>query len=83
MARGEVVKAIIVLTREYSSAPADALVKELQAFCKTSSAPYKYPRKIDFVQAETLPRTVSGKIKRAQLRKQEWGDVKARIAHKL
>ncbi|KAL5332605.1 hypothetical protein BJX70DRAFT_404425 [Aspergillus crustosus] len=83
MARGEVVKAIVVLTPEYSSAPPDALVKELQAFCKTSSAPYKYPRKVDFVKPETLPRTVSGKIKRAQLRKQEWGDVKTKIAHKL
>jgi acyl-coenzyme A synthetase/AMP-(fatty) acid ligase len=56
----------------------DALIKELQDFCKASSAPYKYPRKIAFVQPETLPRTTSGKIKRAELRKVEWRDAKVK-----
>jgi acyl-coenzyme A synthetase/AMP-(fatty) acid ligase len=84
-ARGEVVKAIIVLAPGYTTTPRDALIKELQDFCKASSAPYKYPRKISFVEAETLPRTTSGKIKRAELRKVEWRDAKAkaRTAHKL
>ncbi|KAL3475734.1 hypothetical protein BJX99DRAFT_247358 [Aspergillus californicus] len=81
--RGEVMKAIIVLAPEYSSAPANGLVKELQDFCRAISAPYKYPRKIDFVRPETLPRTISGKIKRAELRKMEWRDAKATVAHKL
>jgi acyl-coenzyme A synthetase/AMP-(fatty) acid ligase len=58
-------------------------VKELQDFCKANSAPYKYPRKIAFVEAETLPRTTSGKIKRAELRKGEWRDAKAKTMHKL
>jgi acyl-coenzyme A synthetase/AMP-(fatty) acid ligase len=85
--RGEVVKAIVVLAPGYpfSSTSNDALIKELQDFCKASSAPYKYPRKISFMEAETLPRTTSGKIKRAELRKVEWRDAKARArtAHKL
>ncbi|MBI4745177.1 MAG: acyl--CoA ligase [Deltaproteobacteria bacterium] len=58
--RGEVVKAFVVLTREFS--PSEALVKELQEFVKTNAAPYKYPRKIEFV--DELPKTISGKIKR-------------------
>ncbi|KAL2828845.1 hypothetical protein BJY01DRAFT_255218 [Aspergillus pseudoustus] len=82
-ARGEVVKAIIVLTPEYVNQPADTIIKELQEFCKTTSAPYKYPRKIAFVQPETLPRTTSGKIKRAELRKEEWKHVKEKSLHKL
>ncbi|KAL3490720.1 hypothetical protein BJX62DRAFT_251786 [Aspergillus germanicus] len=84
-ARGEVVKAIIVIAQGYVTSPRDALMKELQDFSKASSAPYKYPRKIAFVEAETLPRTTSGKIKRAELRRLEWKDAKAkaRRAHKL
>ena len=49
----------------------DALVGELQAHCKQITAPYKYPREIDFV-AE-LPKTVSGKIRRAELRRSASG----------
>jgi acyl-coenzyme A synthetase/AMP-(fatty) acid ligase len=55
-----VVKAFVVLTKDY--VPTDALIKELQEFVKTRTAPYKYPRKIEFV--DELPKTISGKIKR-------------------
>jgi len=47
-------------------APSDDLVKELQAFVKSQIAPYKYPRKIDFVA--DLPRTETGKLQRFRLR---------------
>ena len=63
--RGQVVKATVVLNKGYE--PADELVKELQDFVKKMTAPYKYPRIIEFV--EELPKTISGKIKRAQIRK--------------
>jgi len=66
--RGEVVKAFVVLARGYQ--PSDALVRELQKHVKSVTAPYKYPRKIEFV--ESLPKTVSGKIRRVELRQQEW-----------
>lgn len=67
--RGEVVKAFVVLTKGYS--PSEVLTKELQDFVKTHTAPYKYPRKIEFL-AE-LPKTVSGKIKRKELKMKEFG----------
>lgn len=70
--RGEVVKAFIVLAPGYQ--PSDSLVKELQDYVKKVTAPYKYPRKIEFV--ETLPKTVSGKIRRIELREAEWGKKK-------
>nr|NIP85952.1 AMP-binding protein [Planctomycetales bacterium] len=62
--RGEVVKAFVLLASGYTAS--DALVNELQQFVKTTTAPYKYPREIEFVDA--LPKTVSGKIRRAELR---------------
>jgi acyl-coenzyme A synthetase/AMP-(fatty) acid ligase len=67
--RGEVVKAFVVLAP--GNTPEDALAKELQEHVKKVTAPYKYPRKIDFVDA--LPKTVSGKIRRVELRNREWG----------
>ncbi|MFZ5650495.1 MAG: AMP-binding protein [Bacillota bacterium] len=67
--RGEVVKAFIVLAPGYQGS--DSLVKELQDYVKKVTAPYKYPRKIEFV--ESLPKTVSGKIRRIELRDKEWG----------
>jgi medium-chain acyl-CoA synthetase len=67
--RGEVVKAFVILAPGYTGS--DELVKELQDHVKKVTAPYKYPRKIDFV--ETLPKTVSGKIRRIELRDHEWG----------
>lgn len=70
--RGEVVKAFVVLTSQYTSKDATKLIKELQDFCKDKAAPYKYPRKIQFVEPEFLPKTISGKIKRNELKKMEW-----------
>ena len=49
--------------------PSDALVKELQDHCKAVTAPYKYPRAIEFVA--DLPKTRSGKIRRVELRQAE------------
>ncbi|KIX04108.1 uncharacterized protein Z518_07661 [Rhinocladiella mackenziei CBS 650.93] len=72
-ARDEVVKAFVVLipsaASEYNTPESRAaLVKEIQDFCKQNAAPYKYPRKIEFVDAQFLPKTISGKIKRAELK---------------
>lgn len=66
--RGSIVKAFIVL-RDPSRKDDSSLVKELQDHVKKETAPYKYPRKIEFV--DELPKTASGKIMRVQLRKQE------------
>jgi acyl-coenzyme A synthetase/AMP-(fatty) acid ligase len=62
--RGQVVRAVVVLRGDY--APGDDLARELQEHVKAETAPYKYPRVIDF--ARELPKTPSGKIKRAELR---------------
>jgi acetyl-CoA synthetase len=62
--RGQLVKATIVLAKGYSAS--DALKTELQEFVKTHTAPYKYPRVIDFVTE--LPKTISGKIRRVAIR---------------
>ena len=62
--RGQVVKATVVLTSQYS--PSDELKKELQDYVKKTTAPYKYPRIIEFVPE--LPKTISGKIKRNEIR---------------
>jgi acetyl-CoA synthetase len=63
--RGSVVRAVVVL-RDAGYTPSPELVRELQEHVKRQTAPYKYPRIIDFV-AE-LPKTASGKVKRAELR---------------
>lgn len=62
--RGIVVKATIVLGAGYEAS--DALAKEIQTFVKKRTAPYKYPRQIEFV--ESMPTTISGKIRRVQIR---------------
>ncbi len=62
--RGQVVKATVVLAKGYAAS--DALKKELQNHVKKETAPYKYPRIIEFV--DELPKTISGKIKRKQIR---------------
>ncbi|MGN0665691.1 MAG: AMP-binding protein [Huintestinicola sp.] len=67
--RGQVVKATIVLTSEYKNKAGDELAKELKEFVKKNTAPYKYPRIIEF--AESLPKTISGKIRRAEIRKND------------
>ncbi|XP_077173179.1 acyl-coenzyme A synthetase ACSM3, mitochondrial-like isoform X1 [Paroedura picta] len=69
--RGEVVKAFVVLAPDYVSHDPDVLIKELQDHVKKATAPYKYPRRVEFVPH--LPKTVSGKIRRNELRKKEWG----------
>jgi len=65
--RGSIVKAFIKLRP--GAEPNDRLITELQEHCKRVTAPYKYPREIEFV--DELPKTVSGKIRRVDLRKQE------------
>jgi len=67
--RGEIVKAFVVLAPGHEAS--EALAAELQAHVKQVTAPYKYPRRIEFV--EELPKTVSGKIRRVELRNREWG----------
>jgi len=62
--RGEVVKAYVILASGY--APSDELARVLQDFVKGATAPYKYPRRIVFVTE--LPKTISGKIRRIELR---------------
>lgn len=64
--RGQVVKATIVLTKEYKGKGDEALIKELQNHVKEQTAPYKYPRIIEFV--DDLPKTISGKIRRVAIR---------------
>jgi acetyl-CoA synthetase len=65
--RGNIVKAFVVLKDGFHGS--DDLIKKLQNFVKNVTAPYKYPREIEFVS--TLPKTVSGKINRAELRQLE------------
>ena len=62
--RGQVVKATIVLAKGFDAS--DLLVKEIQNHVKKTTAPYKYPRIVEFVPE--LPKTTSGKIKRAAIR---------------
>ena len=64
--RGQIVKATIVLTEEYKDKASESLVKELQAHVKKETAPYKYPRIIEFI--DELPKTISGKVRRAAIR---------------
>ena len=64
--RGQVVKATIVLAKDYKDKASDALIKEIQDHVKRVTAPYKYPRIVEFV--EELPKTISGKIRRVEIR---------------
>lgn len=64
--RGMVVKATVVLGKDWKDKAGDALVKELQNHVKHETAPYKYPRIIEFV--DELPKTISGKIRRVEIR---------------
>ncbi|MDE6161444.1 MAG: AMP-binding protein [Muribaculaceae bacterium] len=65
--RGQIVKATIVLAKDYIARAGSALVKEIQNHVKRITAPYKYPRIIEFVSE--LPKTISGKIRHAAIRK--------------
>ncbi|XP_050761818.1 acyl-coenzyme A synthetase ACSM3, mitochondrial-like [Gymnogyps californianus] len=71
--RGEVVKAFIVLAPAFVSHDPEKLTHELQQHVRKVTAPYKYPRKVEFVQ--DLPKTATGKIQRKALRNKEWGRV--------
>jgi acyl-coenzyme A synthetase/AMP-(fatty) acid ligase len=64
--RGSVVKAYIVVGEDYE--PSEDLAQEIQDYCKESTAPYKYPRSIEFI--DDLPKTTSGKIRRVELRQE-------------
>ena len=66
--RGQIVKASIVLSKEYKDRAGDELVKEIQEHVKNVTAPYKYPRIVEFVN--DLPKTISGKIRRVEIRSQ-------------
>jgi acyl-coenzyme A synthetase/AMP-(fatty) acid ligase len=65
--RGQIVKAFVVLRPGFPSS--DDMARDLQEHCKRVTAPYKYPREIEFV--ESLPKTRSGKIRRVELRQRE------------
>ena len=67
--RGMVVKATVVLGKEWKDKAGDELIKELQQHVKRETAPYKYPRIIEFV--DELPKTISGKIRRVEIRKKD------------
>ena len=67
--RGMVVKATVVLGKEWKDKAGDALVKELQQHVKRETAPYKYPRIVEFV--DELPKTISGKIRRVEIRQRD------------
>ena len=64
--RGQVVKATIILAKDYKDKEGPELIKELQDHVKRVTAPYKYPRVIEFV--DELPKTISGKIRRVEIR---------------
>ncbi len=67
--RGMVIKATVVLSKTWNGATGDELVKELQKHVKTVTAPYKYPRIVEFV--DELPKTISGKIRRVEIREKD------------
>lgn len=67
--RGMVVKATIILKEEWKAKAGDELIKELQEHVKRETAPYKYPRIIEFV--DELPKTISGKIRRVEIRQKD------------
>ena len=70
--RGMVVKATVVLGREWKDKAGDELIRELQQHVKRVTAPYKYPRIVEFV--DELPKTISGKIRRVEIRQKDKGE---------
>jgi acetyl-CoA synthetase len=67
--RGQIVKATIILGKEWKDKAGEQLVKELREHVKKVTAPYKYPRVIEFV--DELPKTISGKIRRVEIRQND------------
>ena len=74
--RGQIVKAFVVLNPQF--APSESLRRELQQHCKATTAPYKYPREIEFMQA--LPKTISDKTRRFKLREADKKPQKHEVA---
>jgi acyl-coenzyme A synthetase/AMP-(fatty) acid ligase len=72
--RGEVVKAFVILTEDWPDRDTDELMYALQDHVKQATAPYKYPRRIEFVTE--LPRTATGKVRRKTLRDLEYANLK-------
>lgn len=70
--RGQVIKATIVLANDYKDKAGSKLILDIQKHVKEVTAPYKYPRIIEFV--DELPKTISGKIKRVDIRKSDEGN---------
>jgi acetyl-CoA synthetase len=68
--RGQIVKATVVLTK--GTQASDSLKKEIQSYVKSHTAPYKYPRIVEFV--DELPKTISGKVRRVAIRKKDSGE---------
>ena len=64
--RGQVIKATVVVADEYKNADKDELIKDIQEYVKKTTAPYKYPRIVEIV--DKLPKTISGKIRRVEIR---------------
>jgi acetyl-CoA synthetase len=73
--RGQVVKATIVLSPAYKERISPELVTEIQDHVKRTTAPYKYPRIVEFV--DELPKTISGKVRRVEIRNQQGNHKKA------
>ena len=67
--RGQVVKATIVLAKDYKDRAGEELIKDIQNHVKKVTAPYKYPRIVEFV--DELPKTISGKIRRVEIREKK------------
>lgn len=67
--RGQIIKATIVLANEYKSQANEELAKQIQDHVKNVTAPYKYPRIVEFV--DELPKTISGKIRRVEIRERK------------
>lgn len=67
--RGQIIRATVVLGAEYKHLAGEALAKEIQDHVKKVTAPYKYPRVVEFVNE--LPKTISGKIRRVEIRKKD------------
>ena len=64
--RGQVIKATVVVADEYKNTDKDELIKDIQEYVKKTTAPYKYPRIVEIV--DKLPKTISGKIRRVEIR---------------
>ncbi len=67
--RGQVVKATVVLADEYKNCHHEEMIKDIQDYVKKTTAPYKYPRIVEIV--DKLPKTISGKIRRVEIREKD------------